>query len=244
VATNSDSTVEPRIAVTRVSKRLGDIHALCQVSFSVLPGETVVLIGGNGSGKTTVLDMLSGVVVPDCGEVRIDGIRAIHRVPQWFARRGVLRTFQSPRVFEQMTIRECLDMGTWTSSIPGVVSATVWPGAYRNQASVASRRSADLLTRLGWSSIATQKAGELSYGQRKLLALAQLALTPGSFALCDEPLAGLDADKSALGIQLLETWKREGPTRVLLIATHDLDSWPGDATCQYQLENGVLERLQ
>lgn len=241
---SSNSTVEFRIAVTRVSKRFGDIHALCQVSFSVLPGETAMLIGGNGSGKTTLLDMLSGFVVPDSGDVRIDGVRAIHRVPQWFARCGVVRTFQSPRVFEQMTIRECLDMGTWTSSIPGIVSATVWPRAYRKQASIARRRSADVLTSLGWSSIATRKAGELSYGQRKLLALAQLALTPGSLALCDEPLAGLDADKSALGVQLLETWKREGSSRVLLIATHDLDSWPRNATCQYQLENGVLERLQ
>jgi neutral amino acid transport system ATP-binding protein len=171
------------LEVSGLSKRFGGVIAVDECSFTVEPGTVTGLIGPNGSGKTTVFNLVTGYVSADRGEIRFAGEVVRRPAPARLARRGLTRTFQQARVFPNLTVVENLVLAAPHSRL----------GAAR--ARVSSRERADafeLLADFNLAGHADTLAAELSYGQRKLLEFAATLMGRPRLVLLDEPAAGVN----------------------------------------------------
>jgi ABC-type branched-subunit amino acid transport system ATPase component len=190
-----------------VRKSFGGVHALRGVSLRLAEGELVGMIGPNGSGKTTFLNCLSGVLAPSSGDVLLDGESVsgapIHRI----ASRGVVRTFQNIRLFGRMSVRRNVE-----------VSALAAGGAGRAES---AERAGELLAELGLEERADRDAGTLPYGEQRRLEIARALAARPRFLLLDEPAAGMNEGESAeLGVAIERI--RSARNCGILIVEHDL----------------------
>lgn len=177
---------QPVLKVTGLKKAYGAIQAVGGVSFEVRPGEIFGVIGPNGSGKTTLFNSMLGQITPDEGKIELNGQDVTTLGPLELNRLGVGRTFQSLQVFGKMTVRDNLIVA-----------------AQEHQASLFSRMFAPgdsglggkadaLIEQFHISHVADKKAGELSYGQQKLVDIAMAFMSEPDLVLLDEPCAGVN----------------------------------------------------
>ena len=186
-----------------VRKAFGGLVAVDDVSLTVEPGEILGLIGPNGSGKTTALNMISGALRTDRGEIRFRGRPITQLAPNQIAKLGIARTFQIVRVLENLSCRENVVAGLAFRHDP------LWGAAARERADA-------LLDRVGLGARADVPAGQLTYIDQKRLELARaLALEP-EVLLLDEWLAGLNPREMEIGINLVRSLRAEGLTIVLV----------------------------
>jgi ABC-type branched-subunit amino acid transport system ATPase component len=171
------------LEVEAASKRFGGVVAVDACSLSVQAGTITGLIGPNGSGKTTVFNLVTGYLPADGGTIRFDG-RVVRRPdPTRLARRGLIRTFQQARVFPNLTVVENLVLATPQS----------WWQAGRPRVARAERALAgELLADFNLGAHADTVAAELSFGQRKLLEFAATLMSRPRLVLLDEPAAGVN----------------------------------------------------
>ena len=172
------------LEVDRLEKRFGGVTAVDGCSLGVEPGTITGLIGPNGSGKTTVFNLVTGYLPADAGSVRFDG-RSVRRPdPSRLARRGLIRTFQQARVFANLSVLE---------NVALAVPHTWWrSGGVRVGRAERSRAEA-ILDEFGLAAHAGEPAAELSFGQRKLLEFAATLMGRPRLVLLDEPTAGVNA---------------------------------------------------
>jgi ABC-type branched-subunit amino acid transport system ATPase component len=195
--------------VAGVSRRFGGLQAVDNVSFAVMPGEITGLLGPNGSGKTTVLNLISGALKPHAGSIRLRGLAIESLAPHRVARLGIARTFQLVRVLPSLTCQENVLAGLAFARTP------VWGDA-------AAKRADDLLARAGLGGRGATLTGELTYIDQKRLELARaLALDP-QLLLLDEWLAGLNPAELQDGIALVRSLRAEG--RTILMVEHVMDA--------------------
>ena len=176
----SDGTL---LEVHELEKRFGGVTAVDRCSFAVHEGSVTGLIGPNGSGKTTVFNMITGYLRADGGTVRFDGHDVRRPDPTRLYRRGLSRTFQQSRVFPQLTLVENL------------VVAVQHPFRQIARAAVGGAerlRAEEVLERFGLASHRDRKASELSFGQRKLLEFATILMGRPRLVLLDEPASGVN----------------------------------------------------
>ncbi len=162
--------------------RFGGVTAIEDVSLALRQGQILGLIGPNGAGKTTMINVLSGFQRPHAGHVSLEGQPVARRPPPWFARSGVVRTFQAVRLFGQLSVSENVEI------------ACVGAGRSRAEARLQARA---MLASVGLADRADDLASTLSYGDERRAGLARaLALAP-RYLLLDEPAAGLNAAEVA-----------------------------------------------
>jgi ABC-type branched-chain amino acid transport systems, ATPase component len=171
------------LEVDAACKRFGGVVAADECTFDVGAGTITGLIGPNGSGKTTIFNLITGYLPKDSGEIRFDG-RVVRRPdPTRLARRGLIRTFQQARVFPNLTVLENLALAVPHSML----------GAARPRISKAERTlGEELLADFNLTSHANTLAAELSFGQRKLLEFAATLMGRPRLVLLDEPAAGVN----------------------------------------------------
>ncbi|MBX5476944.1 MAG: ABC transporter ATP-binding protein [Clostridia bacterium] len=200
------------LRVERLNKRFGGVHAVRDCSFDVREGTITGLIGPNGSGKTTVFNLITGMIPADGGRVVFAG-QPIEHLPRWErAHRGLARTFQITRLFRDMTVLENvvapLDRFSWRALVRSAVS-----GAER-------RRALELLDFVGLAGLAHRRAGELSYGQQKLVEFAQVLMQDPKLILLDEPAGGVNPAMIDRMAGLVKELNRRGTT--FLIVEHNM----------------------
>jgi branched-chain amino acid transport system ATP-binding protein len=206
--------VTPLLAVQGLRKTFGGVVAVNDLSLSVREGQIVGLIGPNGSGKTTLFNAIVGQHPIDAGAVRFRG-REISslRVPE-IARLGLLRTFQQTRVYGRMG---CLQ--NMLVSVPQTTDR--WSSMFRRVSRAETERAQELLGFVGLHAQREQRAGELSFGQQKLLELAMALMNRPQMLLLDEPTAGINPTLINDVIGLLRRVNRElGVT--LLVIEHNM----------------------
>ncbi len=191
----------PLLRVEAVTKRFGGFRALDGISLDLAPGEALGLVGPNGSGKTTCINVISGLYAPDDGRVvfggaSIGGLRA-----HLLARRGINRTFQSPKPFLSLTVRE------------NVLIAATYGNTGRAPIDLAG-----LLAALDLDLVADRPAGDLNSAQQKTLDLARALATAPRLLLVDELAAGLNAAELARMATRLRALARDG--MALLVVEH------------------------
>jgi branched-chain amino acid transport system permease protein len=209
----------PLLAVDRVVKRFGGLSAVDQVSFDVRKGEIVALLGPNGAGKSTMFHLVSGLLAPSAGEVRLRGRRIDGLPSRAIAGLGVARTFQHVKLVSAMSSLENVAMGCHLRGRSGVLRAML----RLNRAEEAGIREAALrqLRRCGLGDQASEPAGTLPLGKQRTLEVARALCADPALLLLDEPAAGLrPAEKDELAA-LLRQLRGEGIT--VLIVDHDMD---------------------
>ena len=188
-----------------LTKHFGGVAAVDGLSFGVEPGEILGLIGPNGSGKTTALNMLSGFLAPDAGRMWLDEQPMEKLSPMRLARRGLLRMFQMTRVFP----RVCAFDNLLTAALArGLADAE------------AQRRAHELLEELTLTPVAYLDAGQLSGGQRKLLEFGMVFIEPPRIALLDEPFAAVHPVMRETMARFIRRRNEQGQT--FLLVSHDM----------------------
>ena len=191
------------IKAVGLTKRYGDVEALCDVSLEVARGEIVALVGPNGAGKTTALKLLVGLLTPSAGEARLGGYH-VSRQPLE-AKRLLAFLPDQPFLYEQLTVAETL----------GFIG-----GMYRIDPATLRDRAERLLTLFGLSDHLGRRVSQLSYGMKsRLILIASLLHEPQAFIL-DEPFFGLDPQTLRLMKQVLAERAARGMS--ILLSTHQL----------------------
>ncbi len=188
-----------------LSKHFGGMAAVDGASFEVHQGEILGLIGPNGSGKTTALNMLSGFLQPDKGRVWLAGEDITGRSPVQLARRGLLRMFQMTRVFTRI------------SALDNLLTAGMAMGLTEAES---ERRAADLLEELTLAPVQYLDAGQLSGGQRKLLEFGMCFIEAPRIALLDEPFAAVHPVMRETMAGFIRRRHAQGQT--FLLVSHDM----------------------
>ncbi|MEN3367706.1 MAG: branched-chain amino acid transport system ATP-binding protein [Burkholderiales bacterium] len=188
-----------------LSKNFGGMAAVDRATFSVEQGEILGLIGPNGSGKTTALNMLSGFLAPDAGTVWLGDVDVSRMTPVQLARRGLLRMFQMTRVFTRI------------STLDNLLTAGMAMGLSEAEA---SRRADELLEELTLTHVRYLDAGQLSGGQRKLLEFGMCFIEPPRIALLDEPFAAVHPVMRETMAAFIRRRHAQGQT--FLLVSHDM----------------------
>jgi ABC-type branched-subunit amino acid transport system ATPase component len=197
-----------RLAIDNITKTFAGVHALSSVSLSIDKGEIVGIIGPNGSGKTTLINVISGVIEQTSGTVSIGDDSWDRRPSHRVARCGIARTFQTIRLFDEMTVLENVEVAATCS---------------RNMRGVRRARTAtrEALAMLDLEDEADMVASTLSYGRQRRVELARAVVGRPHFLLLDEPAAGLnDVESDNLLKRLLGL--RDAVGCGVLLIDHDL----------------------
>jgi ABC-type branched-subunit amino acid transport system ATPase component/ABC-type branched-subunit amino acid transport system permease subunit len=203
---------EPLLELKGVSKRFGGLVAVDGADLTVRKGTITALIGPNGSGKTTLFNLVTGGMQADAGQVWFEG-RRIDRMPPW--KRGHLglgRTFQTTRLFKEMTVLQNV-----VAPVPNGLWRTMFADAVSGDE---ADRARELLDVVGLGRLAGQRAGDLSYGQQKLVELAQVLMLEPKLILLDEPAGGVNPSLLGRLTEVIRELNARGIT--FLVVEHNI----------------------
>ena len=178
--------IGPVLKVSGLKKAYGAIKAVDGVDFEVMPGEIFGVIGPNGSGKTTMFNSVLGQIEPDQGRIELNGHDITGLSPMQLNQRGVGRTFQTLQVFGKMTVRDNLLVAAQEHH------GSMWSRMFAPSDSGLGAKADALIDQFRIRHVADKKAGELSYGQQKLVDIAMAFMSDPDLVLLDEPCAGVN----------------------------------------------------
>jgi monosaccharide-transporting ATPase len=204
----NDTTV-PRLAVRGVCKAYPGVQALDDVGLDVAAGEILALLGENGAGKSTLIGVLTGVIAPDAGEIRLDGALVKPRDPADGARLGIAAVFQEINLPLNLTVAEALYIGRQPTRF-GLV-----------QRGAMNRAARELLARFQLTIDVTQTLGSYSAAVQQLVAIARAVDLSAKVLILDEPTASLDAAETGLLFDVMRKLAAEG--LAIVFVTHFLD---------------------
>jgi ABC-type branched-subunit amino acid transport system ATPase component len=199
--------------VSGVSKSFGGIQALDACSVDVEKGSVTGLIGPNGSGKTTLFNVITGYESADQGEIRFEGNSITNAAPDQVFRLGLARTFQLTRIFPRLTVMENMHVAAQREGFKALFDRWSSP---REQ-----RRALDLLDFVGISHLKDLPAGNLSYGQKKLLEFAYILIAEPQVILLDEPAGGVNPIMINQLADRIRTLNKNGVT--FLVVEHNME---------------------
>jgi branched-chain amino acid transport system ATP-binding protein len=212
---------ETLLAVQRLRKEFGGLVAVNDVDFTIPEQSIVSLIGPNGAGKTTFFNMITGVYKPSAGRVVFDGYDVTARPPHAITERGIGRTFQNIRLFQQMTSVENVLVGMHCRLKGGILGSILRTPRIRREEAAARERALELLVYCGLGGRDGDYARNLSYGDQRRLEVARALATQPKLLLLDEPTAGMNPQETADFTTFIGKLRAEEHLTVLLIE-HDM----------------------
>ena len=202
------------LEVADLTVRHGGLLALDEVSMSVPAGSIVGLIGPNGAGKTTFIDTLTGFTAPARGHVAFDGRDLTEAPPHERSLAGLVRTFQSLELFDDLTVRDNLHVAAHVPSVWSTITDLFWPKSHDDTETHCILELLDLLP------VADRLPTELSNGERHVVALGRALVSSPKLLLLDEPAAGLDPSETAELAERLRRLPAIGTS--VLVVDHDM----------------------
>jgi len=226
--------------VENLNIRFGGLTAVNNVSFQVEKNSIFSIIGPNGSGKTTIFNLINGIYKPNHGKITLDGEDLVGKTPDRIARKGIARTFQNIELFSNATVMDNLMLGRHIHMKPGVFSGAFMWGKRSSAAreEIKHREIAEgIVDFLDLQSVRDQFVANLPYGKRKLVELGRaLALEPKVLCL-DEPSAGMNTEeKGDLSIWIKDI--REDYTVTILLIDHDMNMVMGISDRIFAMTHG------
>ncbi|MFB6071349.1 MAG: ABC transporter ATP-binding protein [Halobacterium sp.] len=217
---DSDAST-PLLEVEDVVKQFGGLVAVDGASFDVERASITGLIGPNGAGKSTLFNCITGVHAIDGGEIRLDGDPIQGLSPNEVAHRGVGRTFQTPKTFRGMTVRENLAFAAGGQTGERALGPLLRPGRVREEEADIQAEVDETLEFLELDHLADEYGSALSGGQRKLLELGRVLMMDPEIILLDEPIAGVNPSLTEDLLERLRDLNDQG--RTILFIEHDMD---------------------
>ena len=209
------------LSVEGLVKSFGALVATDHATFEVERGTITGLIGPNGAGKSTLFNLVSGFYEPDDGQVRVNGTDVTGLEPYEVADHGLIRTFQTPRKLEGMTVREAMLVGPREQPGESFLKLFTSPGEVGAAESKNLEDVNRILEEFEIDHLATQPATKISGGQMKLVELARAMLSEPDILLLDEPAAGVNPTLRKKLAEQIERLNEEGTT--FLLIEHDME---------------------
>ena len=196
-----------------VSVSFDGFYALTDLSFSLRPGELRSIIGPNGAGKTTFLDVITGKVRPTKGDVTLRGKSIVGLSEQKISRLGVGRKFQTPRVWENLTVQRNLELTASPNKNPFALLTETLSDVVKDEVF-------KIMEYVGLAPYAKWQAGSLSHGQKQWLAISMLVAQSPDIILLDEPVAGLTDEETSKTADLIKSLAGE---HTVVVIEHDME---------------------
>jgi ABC-type branched-subunit amino acid transport system ATPase component len=184
----SDSLLE----IANLTKSFGGLHAVRDCTFSVAEGQVVGLIGPNGAGKSTVVDMVSGFTRPDSGSITLDGASLVGKGPEVISRLGLIRTFQTPREWRQLTVMDNVLLARRRFASESLWRSMTRARKLRREEEPDRAAVRTILERYQLTDLKDELAASLSGGQKRLLEFARIAAAEPRLIILDEPMGGVN----------------------------------------------------
>ena len=224
-----------------LSKSFGGLQTIENLDLHVDEGEIVSVIGPNGAGKTTLFNLITGIYRPDSGEIQLDGRNLVGMAPHKITELGIARTFQTLRLFLNMTVKENVMAAQYGHTKVGVLRSMVrTPGARREEKEIHRLAEeklgffGDRLMGYRWD----QFAYSLSYANRRRLEIARAMATQARILLLDEPAAGMNPRETHEITELIGKLRDDGGYTILVIE-HDMHVVEGISDRVVALDHGV-----
>ena len=210
---------EPLLKLTRVSKRFGGLAAVQDLDLEVWPREIVSVIGPNGAGKTTVFNLITGIYRPSSGDVLLASRSISGLSPDKVLRRGIARTFQNIRLFNNMTVLENVLVGQHTQLKANILGSVFRPPGVLREEAEARERAIELLSFFGPELVDRQEEYvlNLSYAYRRRVEIARALAAKPKLLLLDEPTAGMNEAETLEAVKYVRRLRDELNLTILLI---------------------------
>jgi ABC-type branched-subunit amino acid transport system ATPase component len=232
---------QPLLELRGLTKLFGGLTSLSDLDLHVDEGEIVSVIGPNGAGKTTLFNVITGVYEPDSGEILLDGDSIVGLEPHEVTNRGIARTFQTLRLFLNMTVRENVMAVQYGGTKATVLEAMLrLPRARREEREI-RRRAEEKLSFFGQRLVGyrwDQPAYSLSYANRRRLEIARAMATEPRILLLDEPAAGMNPAETHEITELIAKLREDGGYTILVIE-HDMHVVEGISDRVVALDHGL-----
>ena len=229
------------LELKRISKAFGGLQVIDTLDLHVDEGEIVSVIGPNGAGKTTLFNLITGIYRPDHGEILLEGRSLVGLPPHQITRLGVARTFQTLRLFLNMTVKENVMAAAYGRTRAGVFRTILrTPGMRREEREINALAEEKLsffgqrLMGYRWD----QPAYSLSYANRRRLEIARATATGSRLLLLDEPAAGMNPTETHEITELIAQLRTDGGYTILVIE-HDMHVVEGISDRVIALDHGV-----
>ena len=220
VAPAAPPTTRPVLDVRGLTRRFGGLVAVSEVDLVIPPRGIVGLIGPNGAGKTTFFNLVTGLLRPDQGEILLSGASLVGLRPHAIVGRGIARTFQSIRLFQNMTVLDNVLVGEHCRLRASVAGVVFRPPAVVAEEARARARAREMLAFVGLDDKDGELAKNLSYGDQRRLEIARALATEPTLLLLDEPTAGMNPRETDALTELIGLLREELGLAVLLIEHH------------------------
>jgi urea transport system ATP-binding protein len=204
---------EPLLELDDVSVSFDGFYALTDLSMKLYKGELKSIIGPNGAGKTTFLDVITGKVRPTKGTVTYKGQSLIGLSEQKISRQGIGRKFQTPRVFDNLSVLRNLELAAAPHKNPLNLLTSRLPSSVKDEVH-------RIMNYVGLAPFATSQAGSLSHGQKQWLAIAMLVAQSPEVILLDEPVAGLTDEETVRTAELIKSLAGD---HTVVVIEHDME---------------------
>ena len=210
---------EPLLKLTRVSKRFGGLAAVQDLDLEVWSREIVSVIGPNGAGKTTVFNLITGIYRPSSGDVLLASRSISGLSPDKVLRRGIARTFQNIRLFNNMTVLENVLVGQHTQLKANILGSVFRPPGVVREEAEARERAIELLSFFGPELVDRQEEYviNLSYAYRRRVEIARALAAKPKLLLLDEPTAGMNEAETLEAVKYVRRLRDELNLTILLI---------------------------
>jgi branched-chain amino acid transport system ATP-binding protein len=213
-------TPDPIIIARGVTRRFGGLVALDSIDLDVPRGVVQAIIGPNGSGKTTLLNALSGASHADSGSIRIGGEEIFRLKPHRIARLGLARTFQTIRIFDNLSVVENVKVAAACNSPTSLFNIVMSNARQRHSEAEIDRSAREALATVGLAGRADDRATQLPYAQQRLLEIARALASRPNVLLLDEPAAGMNMTESMTLLETIARLKSSGIT--ILLVEHNV----------------------
>jgi branched-chain amino acid transport system ATP-binding protein len=231
----------PLLELEVVSKAFGGLKCIHELDLQVDEGEIVSVIGPNGAGKTTLFNLVTGVYEPDAGEIRFAGESLLGLEPHEITARGIARTFQTLRLFLNLTVKENVMAAAYSHTHAGIVRSILRTPGMRREEREIERLAEERLSFFGQRLMGyrwNQPAYSLSYANRRRLEIARATATKPRLLLLDEPAAGMNPVETHEITELIGRLREEVGYTILVIE-HDMHVVEGISDRVVALDHGV-----
>ncbi|HEY5171566.1 MAG TPA: ABC transporter ATP-binding protein [Acidimicrobiia bacterium] len=228
------------LELTGISKRFGGLTVMENLDLHVDEGEIVSVIGPNGAGKTTLFNLVTGVYRPDAGEIRFEGKSLLGLEPHQITGRGVARTFQTLRLFLNLTVKENVMAAAYSHTHAGVARSILRTPGMRREEKEIEQLAEERLSFFGERLVGyrwNQPAYSLSYANRRRLEIARATATKPRLLLLDEPAAGMNPVETHEITELIGRLRTEVGYTILVIE-HDMHVVEGISDRVVALDHG------
>ncbi len=231
----------PTLELKAVSLSFGGLKVVDELDLSVNEGEIVSVIGPNGAGKTTLFNLITGIYEPESGDILLDGKTIVGLEPHQICRRGISRTFQTLRLFLNMSVKENVMTAAYGHTQAGVFRSMLRTPGMRREEREIEQLARDRLAFFGerlmgyrWD----QPAYSLSYANRRRLEIARATATNPRILLLDEPAAGMNPKETHEITELIAKLREDGGYTILVIE-HDMHVVEGISDRVVALDHGT-----